>query len=85
MFRNAAMEEPAVKLKPCPCGVVPSRLHITGQDREKWQRVGGDCCGAWDIEFRTNYLPEGSDELMALATEAWNDAPRSILTKPEKY
>jgi hypothetical protein len=38
--------------------------------------VSGYCCGDWHIEFRTNYAAHDSEEIMRLAREAWNDAPR---------
>ena len=68
--------EPA--LLPCPCGKTPEKLYIhdTGQGG-KWANVNGDCCGVWEIEFRTDYLDYQSDECMALAITAWNDAPRA--------
>jgi len=64
------------ELKPCPCGKIPSELHIIGEDRQKWQYVSGGCCSTWEIEFRSFYNPTGSEELMELAIEAWNNAPR---------
>jgi hypothetical protein len=62
----------------CPCGKVPNKLDITDAGQGgKWANVMGDCCGFWEIEFRTEYSPIESDECMKLAIEAWNDAPRS--------
>jgi hypothetical protein len=62
-------------LKPCPCGKVPTKLHImdTGQGG-KYADVGGDCCGYWKIEFRQQYAT--GDEAMVLTTHAWNIATR---------
>jgi hypothetical protein len=59
-------------LKPCPCGKVPELLVIP--EGTKWAQTYGNCCGEWTIEFRSQ-CKEG-DELMALAIEAWNAAPR---------
>ena len=45
-----------ISLKPCPCGVTPKELGITGAGQgDKWAHVSGNCCGHWEIEFRTNY------------------------------
>ena len=65
------------KLRKCPCGETPTVLHLceNGQGR-KWMEITPDCCGEWSTEFRTQYRHEGSDELMALAVEAWNGLPR---------
>ena len=68
------MKEVAV----CPCGQTPKALFIRDNGQGiKWASVCGDCCGEWAIEFRTQYKPFNSDECMALAIDAWNDAPRS--------
>lgn len=65
------------KLKPCPCGETPTKLFITDAGQGgKWAYVYGDCCGAWEIEFRTEYNALDSDECYRLAIEDWNDAPR---------
>ena len=71
------------ELKPCPCGKTPTKLHIAGYEREKWQQVYGDCCEEWMIEFRSGYEMNDSPKLMQYATEAWNDAPRNT-TKDSK-
>ena len=42
----------------------------------KYMHVVGVCCGEWMIEFRTNYHPADTEECLALAVEAWNNAPR---------
>lgn len=64
-------------LKRCPCGVIPKELAITGNSNfVKYAYVYGDCCGEWEIEFRTQYKDLESDECMALAIKAWNEAPR---------
>ena len=64
-------------LAPCPCGQVPEKLCVqeAGQG-SKWAMVSGYCCGDWHIEFRTNYAEHDSEEIMLLAREAWNAAPR---------
>ena len=65
------------ELKQCPCGTTPSQLFISdiGQGG-KWASASGDCCGEWNIEFRTQYHNLNSDECMKLAIEAWNEATR---------
>lgn len=66
------------KLAICPCGKTPDALCITDNGQGmKWANVTGNCCGEWGVEFRTNYTPLDSDECMALAIDAWNDAPRA--------
>ena len=67
-----------MELKPCPCGETPSELSISdvGQGR-KWANVAPNCCGEWSIEFRTMYKGFDTDECMALAVTAWNNAPRA--------
>ncbi len=65
------------KLKPCPCGKIPSALSIVDAGQGgKWANVMGDCCSEWMIEFRTSYYALDSNDCMKLATEAWNDSPR---------
>ena len=64
------------ELKACPCGVTPTDLHIYSDIFVgKWAWVGGNCCGEWSIEFRTNY--SDGEELQKRAREAWNEAPRA--------
>ena len=66
-----------VNLLRCPCGKIPEELVIVGSGlSSKWANVFGDCCGEWMIEFRSAYNDHDSEECMALATAAWNDAPR---------
>ena len=66
------------KLKACPCGKIPKELSITDAGQgSKWAYVMGDCCGDWEIEFRTEYSALDSDECMALAIEGWNAAQRT--------
>ena len=64
------------ELKACPCGNIPKRLCIEGQDRDKYMRVTGDCCSEWAIEFRAGYAMLDDPELLVNATEAWNNASR---------
>ncbi len=67
-----------VELKPCPCGETPKDLAIVDNGQGgKWAEVSGNCCGEWSIEFRTQYFPPDSNECIALAAEAWNEAPRN--------
>ena len=70
------------KLKPCPCGKTPETLHIA-DNGSKWAYVSGNCCNGWSIEFRTQYNRIETDECMALAIEAWNEAERSSLLTPD--
>lgn len=65
------------KLKPCPCGRPIQELIITPGYSDKYSWVSGNCCGEWSIEFRTNYNKYESIELMELAADAWNAAPRA--------
>lgn len=41
-------------LKPCPRGQTPKSVSIA-DNGSKWAYVSGDCCGEWNIEFRTQY------------------------------
>ena len=67
-----------VKLKPCPCGKTPEKLAVYGDfDGAKWAYVSGDCCGDWELEFRTQYAAWNSDECQKYATERWNEATRA--------
>ncbi|MFV2058525.1 MAG: hypothetical protein ACC707_18840 [Thiohalomonadales bacterium] len=66
------------KLKPCPCGKTPYGLDIAEDDRGGWAHASAkNCCGAWEIEFKKDRLPENSTECYKLAVEAWNEAPRA--------
>ena len=62
-------------LKRCPCGEIPDDLIITEQmSPMNWSWVAGNCCGEWNIEFRSDY--ESGEKLKELAVTAWNSAPR---------
>lgn len=63
-------------LEPCPCGNVPKSLFIQPGDTCKYAWVSGNCCGDWNIEFRTDYKELNSEECMDIAIRAWNDAKR---------
>jgi len=64
-------------MKKCPCGKHPTELVVVDAGQgSKWAFVYGDCCGEWHIEFRTMYHDLDSNECMALALDAWNEAPR---------
>jgi len=66
-------------IKRCGCGKVPKKLHISDAGQGgKYANCIGDCCGEWTLEFRTDYKEMDSDECMALAITAWNDAPRNF-------
>ena len=65
-----------VALAKCPCGTTPGELCVT-LTSEKWGYVRGlDCCGDWEIEFRTICPDSGDTDFMRLATKAWNGAKR---------
>ena len=65
------------ELKTCPCGKTPQELFITdGNQGGKYALVYGDCCGEWQIEFRTDYHPIDSHECKKNAMSAWNYARR---------
>ncbi len=65
------------ELKPCPCGKIPTELHISDAGQGgKWANVCGNCCDEWMLEFRTDYNNLDSDECMKLAVDWWNDAGR---------
>lgn len=67
------------KLKPCPCGAVPTELSITEGSTHRWRTVQGDCCGEWMIEARVPTMgnkatPEGQEQA---CIDSWNQAQRS--------
>ena len=65
-------------LKPCPCGKTPADIGVYDVFQGgKWAFAVPDCCGEWNIEFRTNYKDIDSDECKQFAREAWNAAPRA--------
>jgi len=69
----------------CPCGAVPKNLSVQGDGMaDKWGTVSGDCCGEWSIEFRNQYAGIPSEESTALATVAWNAAPRQPLSAADR-
>lgn len=59
----------------CPCGKIPSKLHIEQGVSSKYSFASGDCCGDWMVEFRTGYHNKDS-RLMERAAKAWNEAQR---------
>jgi len=65
------------ELKRCPCGEIPDQLSVAfnGQGA-KWATASGDCCGFWEVEFRTEYESIESDKCNQFAQQAWNDAKR---------
>jgi hypothetical protein len=70
------------ELARCPCGQIPTDLIITNAGQGgKWGNVSGNCCGTWEIEFRTSYFLFDSVKCKHLAIEAWNDAPRATTTE----
>jgi len=66
-----------MKLKQCPCGQLPSSVIIQDGNTCKWAWVGGNCCGDWFTEFRTNYHGLETPECKKLAEAAWNNAGRT--------
>jgi len=75
------MSKEETKLKPCPCGETPNSICIPLSHEDlKWVSCSGNCCGEWAIEFRNiGYNKLDSPEIMKLAIEAWNNAPRGDL------
>ena len=69
------------KIKPCQCGKQPGGLYIARQhSRSDYSHVrAGDCCGSWEIEFRTGLHPLYSAKTMDAAVDAWNGAVRNQL------
>lgn len=66
-----------IQIQPCPCGKTPEKLIITDAGQGgKWAYVSSNCCGEWNIEFRTDYFRLDSVECEELAIKGWNDAPR---------
>jgi hypothetical protein len=65
-----------MELAKCPCGKTPENIGTYGEYRSKWMFAVQDCCGEWNIEFRSGYLPDGC-KLDQLAIDAWNGASRS--------
>jgi len=66
-------------IAPCPCGEQSPTLSWRLGDTFRWRIVSADCCGAWDVEYRTtgygkHWTKEQEDDE---AIEAWNDAPRA--------
>lgn len=66
-----------VGLLPCPCGKVPTELHIYGDAHQsKWAMVMGDCCNEWLVEFKNHYETD-PELIMDNARKAWNTVPRA--------
>lgn len=73
-----------VEIKPCPCGRTPTTLSVTPGDTYRWAKCGGmigetGCCGVWEVEFRrpSRAFELDGPEVLAVAIEAWNLAPRA--------
>lgn len=64
-----------------PCGAKPTPLNLTEGKTCKYGLVCGDCCGEWLVEFRADHCEIDSEECVALAKEAWNQAARMEETK----
>ena len=62
----------------CPCGKIPKKLHIVEGSSCKWAWVSGDCCGDWNVEFRTHYHKIDTPECMEQAIIYWNAANRAV-------
>lgn len=69
------------ELKPCACGKIPEDIGVMESGTSKWAWAYGDCCGEWNVEFRTNYHEVGSEECKKLAVEGWNDASREAVVE----
>ena len=68
------------ELLPCPCGKIPEMLIVSDAGQGgKWAYVSGNCCSEWELEFRTDYYNLDTKECLDLATERWNEAPRTAL------
>lgn len=65
------------KLLPCPCGKTPTELHLAESLSYKWGWASGNCCGEWNIEFRTVNNTLDSPETTEQAIKCWNDTPRA--------
>jgi hypothetical protein len=64
------------KLKKCPCGRYPESLFISQTQSSSWGEACGNCCGEWNIEFRSVNHDPFSKESYERAIEYWNDMPR---------
>lgn len=79
-LRDQVEQYVEVGIKRCPCGEYPNSLFInqaTPSDTyngSKYSYVSGNCCGEWEVEFRSNYL-EGA-ALYSVAKDAWNKIKR---------
>jgi hypothetical protein len=70
------------ELKPCPCGKTPASINVVGEhDKPKYAYCYGDCCNAWEVEFRNDHAELHGNESNAKAVDAWNAAPRAFLAK----
>ena len=66
-----------IELKKCPCGKTPKSIgSYQSGGGYKWAFAHPSCCGEWNIEYRTQY--SSGEELLELAVEAWNNAPRGF-------
>lgn len=63
-------------LLPCPCGKTPTALVIVQHGDSKHAHCAGNCCGEWEVEFRTNFHHPTSAEAKRRAVSRWNDAHR---------
>ncbi|MCP5005363.1 MAG: hypothetical protein GY941_15720 [Planctomycetes bacterium] len=64
-----------MKYEQCPCGEVPTDLYTTISGGS-WEYVSGQCCGEWEIEYKTNGVDPTSEEGKELQRKAWNAAKR---------
>ncbi len=64
------------EIKICPCGKTPKKLCISESNTSKWAYVCGDCCGEWNVEFRTEYQKLDTAKCMELAIQEWNYVKR---------
>jgi hypothetical protein len=62
-------------LRQCPCGKTPESLIIVdSHSPDRYDYVGGDCCGEWLVEFKNDY--KDGEELDKLMVKAWNNQER---------
>lgn len=70
-------------LEQCPCGELPTKLHITTTSQgRRWATVSGDCCDIWTIDFYSAGL--SPPEVEKAANNVWNTAPRNLKRKEGK-
>jgi len=64
------------ELKKCPCGKIPEKLMICANENKKIGEAYCPHCQTWGVEFRSNNLKFNHPEVVRVARETWNLAPR---------